>query len=181
MAEDKGPEKTAAVMATLAAVASGINLLKPSPVQAHQLAKGEVPQEVISSLQALAGGMEVAIEKLSDILTAISGISLNVQGYPQNCHYAAIAVINCQGANQAYQSPSYAVPDGFNIVIKSHPNNIAGSLVFWSTSPGANVNASYPLMPNEAYTIGLKNTGSIYVFTNIAGSQVVISVEQRRS
>lgn len=116
-------------------------------------------------------------EQLRLILEAIAAQG---KGYPPNCEKAAIAVITCLAANQAYPVDDYPVPDGFTVVIKSHPNNAAAALVYWSTQPAPNVNMAFPLALNEAINIGLTRTGSLYVFTDTAGSQVVIAVEQRK-
>lgn len=146
---------------------------------------GEFPPEVLPLLQALVEGLGITVEQLTDILAAIGNIQPGgggtVQGYPNNCDDMSIAVVNCPVAMEAQQVPAYTVPNGFPVKIKAHPDNVFGSRIFWSTSPAANPVGAEPLMPNDFATAFLKDTGRIYVFSNIAGSQAVISVEHRSS
>jgi hypothetical protein len=184
LAEASKTEKWAALASTLAAAGSLANLFKNGRAAAQ--VTGEFPPEVLTLLQELAAGVGTTIEQLNEIITAIGGISGGggggvVQGYPPNCDSMAIAVVNCELANTAYPVPDYTVPDGFSVVIKSHPSNAFGSLVYWSTSPSPNTNSASPLQPNDRDTAALKKTGDIRVFSNIAGSLAVIYIEQRRS
>lgn len=176
-----GNERYQNVVSTLTALGIGGLLIKNGKTSA---ATAGFPPEVIEVLQGLAEGMGVTIEQLNEIITAIGNVqpgggNVNVQGYPPNCNYMAIAVIDCQLAMTSYRVPDYPVPDGFTIMIHAHPNNPFGSLAYWSTSPAANVNSSDPMMPNDIRTPGLKNTGGIYVFSTVAGCQVIVAVEQR--
>ena len=151
--------RTAAVMATLSAVAAGANLFKKAPAAQ---AGGEFPPKVLQILQALAAGMETTIAELQDIIAAIGNIpgGGTFRGWPENAESAVAVEITCQVANtQSYQAPDFIVPDGFTAVIKAHPLNAIGSLVYWSHQPAPNTAMAYPLMPNEPFNLGVKRTG----------------------
>lgn len=178
--EDKAA-RTAAVMATLAAAGVGADLLINRVKQAQ--ASPGFPPEVLELLTAMAAGMQTTIGQLAEILTAIKDLSLGGggQGYAPNADYEITVIVQCAVANQAFNVPSMSVPDDFSVLIKAHPGNAVGSFIYVITSPAPNINMAYPMVPNEARTMKIKDTGKIYLFSNIAGSQAVVSVEQRSS
>lgn len=168
--------KVAAAMSTLGLAVAAIDLFK-KPVAAA--AGGEFPPEVLQLLQAIAYGMEASIAQLNDILDAINGLGLQVQGYPPNCDYVTTVRINCQAINQSYPVPSLVVPDGFSVLVKAWPGNAVGAFIFVITNPAPNQSMAYPLVFNEAVRLSIKDTGKIHLFTNVAGSQATVTVEQR--
>jgi hypothetical protein len=177
-------EKYTAFAVTVATTLAGLNLIKGNKAAAQT--NGALPADVVALLQLMAEAQGVTVEQLNDILTAINNLtigggSVTVKGYPENCDYVAIAVVNCQVAGVSYPVPAYIVPEGFQAKIKAHPANVFGSLLYWSTSPAPNANSSEPLMPNDFALASLKTTEGVYVFSNVAGSMAVITVEQRRA
>lgn len=176
MGEDRAI-KTTAVMSTLTASILAADVLLRN--KSSQATTG-FPPEALQLLQGIAAGMQSTLGQLNEIIAGINGLSFEgAQGYPPNADYVTSVVVQCQAINQAYDVPSMTVPDNFSAVIKAHPTNAVGSLIYVVTSPAPNVNSAYPLVPNEAYAIKIKDTGKIRLFTNLAGSQAVVSVEQR--
>lgn len=174
-----GPEKYTAIAASIAAVTGSIAAFKSS-AQAQQ---SNFPPEFLELLQAIASDEEATIEQLNDILTAIANIpgGGSSQGWPPNADYVTTVLIQCAVINTAYQVPSMIVPDNFEVLIKAYPANNPASLIFVVTNPAPNINNAHPLVPNEPVSYKIKDTGKIYLFTNIAGSQATVSVEQRSS
>jgi hypothetical protein len=183
MADSERAAKTAAVMATLSTAVSLTALFKKSKAEAAPPGT-QFPPEVLEILSAIAEAMGVTIEYLASIADDVENLQLGnieVKGYPPNADYATTTRIQCQVANQVYPVPSLAVPDDFDILIKAWPLNAVGSLIFVITNPSPNQNMSYALVPNEPIRLRLKDTGKISIFTNIAGSQATVTVEQRSS
>ncbi|MDD5510604.1 MAG: hypothetical protein PHI12_07340 [Dehalococcoidales bacterium] len=172
-------EKYAAVVQTLTALGIGALLFKGGTAKASTT--GEYPPEVIQILQALATGMGTTIEQLNDVLTAIRGIPGGEASryWPENADYETTVRVQCIQANVAYQVPSLVVPDGFEVLVKAYPTNGPLALIFVITNPAPNQSMAYPLLRNETRTMKIKDTGKIYLFTDTAGSQATVTVEQR--
>lgn len=175
MADDKAAEKWAAVMNTLTAAGIGGLLLKNNQAKAGQ---SEFPPEIVPLLQAIVAGMGIIVDDLSSLKDAIAAISPG-SVWGENADYVSTVRIQCVAANQTYPVPSMIVPDGFDILVKAWPTNAIGSLIFVITNPAPNQNACYPLIPNESIRLKIKDSGKIYLFSNVAGSQATVSVEQR--
>jgi hypothetical protein len=167
------------VAATGAAILAALAWLK-NPAAA----KSEFPPELMQLLVAMAADLNsIDAARLPDILAAIKELTLGGGlGFPPNADYLTTVWVTCPIVNTAYPVPELQVPDGMSALIKSAPPpfNAIGSIVFVSTMQAPNVNMAYPLVPNETYPVRLKSTGNLWLFTNIAGSQAIVSVEQRR-
>ena len=100
-------------------------------------------------------------------------------GYPNNTQTGQIVVITTGAITGFTQGPSMVVPNGFKLVIKSHPSNPPGSLVYVAFSgPGAlNQNAQYPLVPNETVGYGVTNGSAVWVAGSQPGLLVIFSSE----
>lgn len=136
----------------------------------------EWPPEV---LQALG----VIIQDQQEILNLLKNQSMSgFRGWPENADIPRTIARACPAALTPYQVPEVLAPDGFTFMVKSHPGNAVGSLinVAGNSSDCVNPNSSWPLIPNETYVTGIKNSKEIWVSTNIPGSIALITIEQRR-
>lgn len=161
----------AAIMSTIAAFRS----------HTVKAAEGEfaLDQETKDLLAAIAEGCAGILTGLSDIIQAIDALSVNVQGYPPNADFVSTTRVVCTAVNQAYPLPEMDVPDDFSVLVKAWPLNAVGSLIYVATNPAPNAQMSWPLVPNESLPYRLKTT-KLWVFSNVAGSEAVITVEQRK-
>lgn len=181
MSPEEKAAKTSAVFSLISAGAATAALLKKAPAGSTV----NFPPEFLQTLLGILDAMGVTLADLQDILAAIQAIpgggsgGSTFQGWPPNADYVSTVLIQCQVAMQAYPVPGTIVPDDFEVLVKAYPTNAIGSLVYVATNPAPNVNSAYPLVPNEAYRLKIKDTGKIYLFTNIAGSSATVSVEQR--
>jgi hypothetical protein len=172
MSAEERVAKYAAFMSTVTATGVAVLALKKAPPPVP------FPQEVIDLINALNEGMALSLADLNDIITLLQ--KPPIPAYPPNADYAQIIIVNCQVANQAYPVPDFPVPDDFDIIVKAHPANPVGTLLFSSTQSAPNPQMAYPHVPNEAKSYRLKSTGGLWVFSPVAGNQAVIAVEQRR-
>jgi len=159
-----------AVMSTIAAFRS------------HAVEAGEgftLDQETKELLAMIAEANASMLLGVADILVALQALQINVQGFPPNADYVVTTRIVCTLPNQSYPVPELEVPEGFTLLIKAWPLNAVGSLVYVATSPAPQAQMAWPLIPNESLPYGIKNTSKLWVFSNIAGSQAVMTVEQR--
>ncbi len=162
----------AGVMATIAAFRS------------HKAEAGEgteftLDAETKEMLATIAEANASMLLGLSDILEALSALEVNVQGFPPNADFVVTTRVVCTLANKTYPVPELEVPEGFQVLIKAWPLNAVGSLVYVATNPAPQQQMAWPLIPNESLPYGIKNTNKLWVFSNIAGSQAVVTVEQR--
>ncbi len=176
-------ETVAKAAALLGGAATGVgiaNLLKKPAPQVS----GQFPPEVLDLLRTIADGMQATLADLQQIYDAINSLSFNVQGYAPNADYPLSGRLPLQVALTAVQIPQLFVPDDFSIAIKSWPGNPAppaGLLyVARSKADAENVEASWPLVQNEAYPYRLKSTDNLWVSATVVPAWVCWTVEQRR-
>jgi hypothetical protein len=103
--------------------------------------------------------------------------------YPSNADRVSGGRLQLTGVLQAVKLPDLSIPDGFALVIKSHPTNPIGSfiLVASSKTDATNQDTSWPLIPGESIAYKIKNASSIYVAATVAPAYVSWTVEQRSS
>ena len=101
-------------------------------------------------------------------------------GYPHNVDTIQVIRMSILAANTPYQGPALVIPDGFVLVIKAAPTNAVGNFVFIAPSAGesVNINQSWPLVPNEWVSFGIKNAESIWFSGSSAGDFVLFTVER---
>jgi hypothetical protein len=170
--------KVAAVMATSAAALSLAALLKqPVAASGQQL---NIPPELIELLVAWAQVTDQINSEVAQILANLPGGGA-IQGYPPNCPSVTTSTKRALVANNAMQLSDMPIPDGFALVIKAHPLNAVGSLIFVGRGQAEAINPdlAWPLVPNESVSYFVKNANALYVSSNIVGSTVVFTAEQR--
>jgi len=164
-------------MSTGAAIAAVMALLQGRKPSAGVV----IPDEVIQLLMAMAATSESINAALGEIAGLLSGLQLNVQGWPSNLNRFATISVNCAIANQAYQPDDHLyIPDGMALLIRSHPGNVPGSLVRVAASPNEALtpDASYPLQPSETIAYYIKDAHEVFVSSTAAGSIVLLTAEQ---
>jgi len=143
--------------------------------------QGSPGQELVipAELAQLIASTAAAIERIDK---NIASLSVQVQGWPLNTRTIRSYTLLCAVANQAYQAPQMAIPSGMQLLIKASPLNAAAALILVATSGPEclNVNSSWPLILNEPVAFSIENAQSIFVSTNVAGSQVIFSAEERK-
>jgi len=181
MAEDKSAAKAAAGMSTMAAIAAAlayINSRKAAPAPPG----GELtlPPEFVQLITAIAASSDSIDSNVLKVISELSKLSINVQGFPVNTNSVRSFSKLCAVANQAYQGDDMVVPEGMSLLIKSYPTNAAASIVrvASSISDATNINSSWPLVPNEAVGYQVRNANQIYVSATIANSIVIFSAEK---
>lgn len=107
-------------------------------------------------------------------------------GFPANTKNIQTVRVPILMAGKAVQGPEMPVPDGFQLMIKSHPANPAASFIYVaeSQSLALDANGQWPLIPNEFVTYGVQNASSIWVSGFVApfpagGLFVVFTCEKR--
>jgi len=171
--------KVAAVMATSAAALSLAALLrKPVAASGEQL---NIPPELIELLVAWAQVTDQINNEVAQILANLPADGAAIQGYPPNCPSVTTSTKRALVANNAMQLSDMPIPDGFALVIKAHPLNAVGSLIFVGRGQAEAINPdlAWPLVPNESVSYFVKNANALYVSSNIVGSTVVFTAEQR--
>ncbi len=170
----------AGVAATGAAILSALVLarqMKTSP------GGSTFPPEVIELLTAIAADIsDIDVYRLPEILEAIRTGGGGGFGYPPNADYAYTSSQPLT-TNVAFNLPRIEIPDDFAIVIKAHPSNPVGSLVYVakSAADAINPNTAWPLQPNESISYRIKFADELWCSASVApGCIVVWTVEQRR-
>lgn len=173
--------KVATVTGLAAVLASAMAWLNAAEVKASV---GATPpgysKEVIKLLAAIAEGTGKTVEEIAELLSKLDGPL--VQGFPVNATAIHSFSVTCAVVGQPYQVPEMVAIDGFKITVKAWPTNGAAAYIYVGSTASecTNVNSCYPLIRNEAYPVGLDNTKGLWVSTNVAGSRVIFSTEQRR-
>jgi len=159
--------------ATIAAVAAWLNSRK-------QVAAGEIPDEVIQLIMAIAASSNNIEGGIQQLITELSNLGINVQGWPPNVRRIRTFTIVCAVAGQPYRGSPMAIPSGRSLVVKANALNAVGSLIYVATAAAecTNPNSSYPLVPNEPIGYAVQNAEDVYVCSNVAGSTAIFSAEQ---
>lgn len=133
-----------------------------------------IPDELAELLAATAA----AIDRIDK---NIASLQVSVQGWPPSTKRIRSFTLTCLVANVAYQGPSMLIPDGMHLLLKASPWNGAAAVIQVATSPAEclNVNSSHPLILNEPVSFAIEDAQNIFISTNLAGSQVIFSAEER--
>ena len=79
-------------------------------------------------------------------------------------------------AGTAEQLPDQAVPDGFSITVRGHPDN-SGYVFIGSTKEAAEAHTT-PVGPDDVYSLRLKNVNGIWVDAQYSGEKLIWVVEE---
>ncbi len=184
MAGNDQSSKLAAVggaSATIAAVIAAIEAAKARAGPGGQLV---IPPELLDAIAAIAISADATNTAVQSILEQVLKLSfpssLTVKGWPSNVQRTRTVIVTCLIANRAYQPDYLLVPDGLGLLIRSHPFNAAGSLVYVATSAAEAITpaTAYPLQPTEVVIYQLQDAHNIWVSSTVAGSVVIFSAEQ---
>jgi hypothetical protein len=181
MAENSGAIKLAAIGSSATAIAAIAIALSQKEAKAGTQ-PGQIPPEVMQYLAAISGATGQTVVELIAILETLKKGGSFIQGYPENADVIRSVTVNCAAVATPYQCPELIAPEGFRFAVKSWPNNAVGSLIYVGSTAAecSNPNSCWPLIPNDVYIAGIKNSKDIWVSTTVPGSRVVISIEQRR-
>jgi hypothetical protein len=102
--------------------------------------------------------------------------------YPPNADYPLSGRIQLVAARSPMNLPNVAIPDGFEIAIKSWPANPVGGYINVGKSRAdvLNQDESWPLIPNESISYGVKDAKELWVSATAGPAWVCWTVEQRR-
>ena len=143
-----------------------------------QAASGDtnIPQSLIDLITAMGADLDIITQFVQNFQQNSTG-----QGWPPNTPDFYINRRDFVAINTAFQLDDLAIPDDFDLIIKSWPTNPAGSLLFVGTTKANAENplASYPLVPNEARSFKIQNAQTLWVATSALPAAVSISVEKR--
>lgn len=138
------------------------------------------PAEAMQLLIAMAQNLEAQNAKFDELISAVKGLSLSGGGVVPNADGFVAFRVQCPAASTPYQLPDFAVPDGFSVALKGWPANANVVWVGRTAAETTNINQIFPLLPNEALNIQVKNTKSIYVSAVVPGDWLVCVVEQNK-
>jgi len=169
--ESSGAESITALATTGTAIAAVLMALRRrEPISNEVLAHLDEETMVLLTAQAQA---------VADILNVIKNLGLVVQGYPPNTPTFVTDQLICQAANTAYQLPAFEIPEGFQLLLKGHPNN-AGFIYVGKSQPDCtNFSHAWPLLAQEMIGLALKDTSSVWVASNMVNQIVCYAVEQK--
>jgi hypothetical protein len=175
-----GGSAVAATAAIIAAIEAGKRV---APAGGQLVIPSAVLDAIATILQyqgAILQDQDAISAAMQQILAALANPSITVKGWPSNTPRVRIITVNCILANTAYQADTILVPDGMGLVIRSHPNNAAGSLIYVATNQAEAVipAASYPLQPSELVVYNIQDAKAIWVSSTVPGSIVVLTAEQ---
>ena len=176
MAEDRHA-KGAAVMSTAAAIAAVLALLKSRKVGAEP---GEftLPDEFLQLIAAIAASSDTIDTNVQKIIEELCTLAIAVQGWPANTD--SLTALRVAVAVTGTRLPSITIPSGLAMVLKAWALNPGWLQIGASVAECANVNQSFPLLPNEVVAYQVQNADQIYVAATAAGCFVCLTVEQRR-
>lgn len=166
----------------LTAVSSMATAIGVALIALRKRKETEIPSEFLAHLDEetlqLLIALAAAVEAIKE---AVENLDIGVQGFPPNCRTFVTFQIPCPVAGVPVQLPSFEIPDGFELVVKNHPGNAAGTLIYVAKSmPDAqNVNTGWPLVLNESLGLAEQNSSAIWVSSNAANQAVCCVVEQR--
>jgi len=167
-------EQKLVAFGTGVAVAAGLAFLTGGK------SSGSFPAEAMQLLIAMAQSLEDQNAKLDELVSAVKGLVLAGSGLVPNADSFIAFRVQCAIAGQGYQLPDFPVPDGFQVALKGWPANANLIWIGRTAAESINTNQIFPLLPNEALNLQVKNTSSIYVSAVVAGDWVVCVVEQKK-
>jgi hypothetical protein len=87
-----------------------------------------------------------------------------------------VATLSIERIGVYFQGPDMAIPDGYQVVVLSHPNNVMLGLiqVAGNKTPG---NDNIPLRPGQTVPLWIKNTNRLWLAGTAAGDMVVFYSE----
>lgn len=167
--------------ATAAATAAAIALLSrrkatEAPPTGQVVSLDEITMEL---LVALAQEVGASREELEQILRALQGLSISVQGFPPNADTIRSARTRIDALNTSYQLPYLEVPDGMQLAIVAWPANLGLIYVGGNAGEALNVETIVPLLAGSVAHYYVKNASNLYVSGTAVGDTVVVSAEQR--
>jgi hypothetical protein len=165
-------EKTALFISSGAAIAAAWALLSSKKVQAEG-----TDEALMNLLVAIAQNSQAELDVTNQILNRMDG---GGAGYPPNSKTLLVGTVQCIVAMNAVNIiPEYVVPDNMHLVLKSHPNNAAGSILYIAESAGnaTNIQTAWPLIPNETVRWKVKSTNLIWVASNIVPTLLCYTLE----
>lgn len=161
----------AGLASTGAAVMSLLTYLKTQPVNAE--GNLVLPEELLNLLASWAATTDSIYQELQ-------ALGIDVQGFPSNKPGIITPTINCVALNTPYQGPNIDVPEGFQVVVKSHPGNPVFSVVRVASNAADSINnnASFPLAVNDDCKVQVQNMNDIYVSSTIVPCIAALLVEK---
>lgn len=129
-------------------------------------------EETLQLLIALAAAVE-------GIKETVEGLDFGVQGFPPNCTSFVTFQVPVLALTPR-QLPNFEIPEGFSLVVKSHPNNPVGTIMYVARSgPDVqNFASGWPLVVQESLGLAVTNSNAIWVSATV-GSVLCCVVEQR--
>lgn len=184
MADNNNNSKLAVVLSAVAAAGGWAAFLKAN-TQSVAAAGGPVTLDpaILDLLTAWAQTTEDIDSVLAQILADLPGSPAGgtVYQYPPNLANVTTSSVQVQLLTVPVRMPDIIIPDGMELVIKASPLNAVGSLIYVARSQAdaGNVNASWPLMPNEPISYKVKDANIFWIGSNVIGSIAFYTVEQQ--
>lgn len=177
MATNSGAQNITAVATTGTAVAALLLALRsrtslPGEFLAH------LDEETLILLASQAQTVSEILDAVKK-LTIGEGGDIHLQGYPLNTRSFVTGQVNCAVANTAYQLPDFPVPDGYELLLKAHPNNAGIVSVSKSGPEAATLSQAWPMLASEMLGLGVSNAKAVWVAANLVNQVLCYTVEQR--
>lgn len=173
--------RVAAGLSTAAAIAAALAMINAGRARAATGNNGQelvLPAELVQLLAAIAASTDTIDSNVSRVITELSELAIEVQGWPANANSGTAVRVAIPVAGT--QLPYIAVPSGMGLVVRAWPLNPGWLQVGFSLGECQNVNQSYPLLPNEVVGYFLENANKLYLAATAAACFVCLTVEQRK-
>jgi hypothetical protein len=159
---------------TFAALLYNILTKKPGTVPGEN-GVFHLDEEVMQILAGIAVTEQAILDEIKSLL-----IPGGVQGFPANCRGFTTFQVPVPAALTPRQLPNFEIPEGFSLVVKSHPLNAVGTIMYVAESQPdvLNVNTAWPLLINESLGLAVTNSSALWVAAS--GVSVLCCVVEQR-
>jgi hypothetical protein len=147
---------------------------------------------ILQAMQSLATGIPITLPApvtppstgpvipsggatLDDVLTVLNRI-LVIQTNVNNIQTLVVPVTT---PNQQIQFTTLTVPDGFPLLVESHPNNNSSGLILVMPKNGSIIYNVVALKPGQFVSYRVKTSDALYIAGTIPGDKIILTSELR--
>jgi len=130
---------------------------------------------ILQALQPSTTGTSPTGATLNDVVDALNSILMIMQNAP------AIQTLNVPVtvANQQIQYTTLTIPDGFELVVQSHPNNDPTGLVLIAPKNGNLQYNVVALKPGQFAQYRVQTSDALYIVGTVVGDNVILTSETK--
>jgi len=151
----------------------------PAPAGVDQAVWDLILRNMEANAQ-LQGEIEQLINSISSLMVIMGGSPLTIDGEDPFANYASFTTgqLICPAVGVGYQLPPIPIPKNKQLVVKALPSNVGWLFLAVQQAQAQSAVVAYPMLPNEAIGLSIKNANSVWVAAQIINDGAALIVEQ---